>query len=218
MSFVPTRFLVRTCHPCRFCAGMPDKKGDELVDLSEKYRIDNLAAAEGKTNFADVRLAWNEDGIGLQVVVTGKSQPAQGDAARPRFCDGVTLWIDTRDSRTSHRASRFCHQLHFLAAGGGTDRDEPAFVQSKINRASQDAPFADPGRVCLQVRSRKNGYRLEGFVPASALTGFDPAEHPRLGFFYSVMDQELGEQTLGVGSEFPFSDDPTLWAVLELVR
>src|SRR3954464_6704243 len=130
MSFVPSRFLVRVCHPCRYVAGMPDDEGDEIVDLPESCRLDNLAAAEGKSNFADVRMAWNEKGLGLQVIVTGKSQPAQGDAARPRFSDGITLWIDPRDARPSHRASRFCHQFHFLAAGGVSDRDEPAFVQS----------------------------------------------------------------------------------------
>lgn len=61
-----------------------------------------------------------------------------------------------------------------------------------------------------------DGYILEAWIPAEALTGFDPAEHPRLGFTYAVMDRELGEQTFGVGSPMPYQEDPSLWATLEL--
>jgi hypothetical protein len=173
---------------------------------------------DGLRNFADVRLAWNDGGLAVQVDVKGKEQPVVGDLGRPRHSDGVTVWIDTRDARTSHRASRYCHQFHFLAAGGGPDRDEPAFVQSKINRAQQDAPTVADGLVPFQFSRRRGGYRLEAFLPAAALNGFDPEQNPRLGFFYAVRDSEQGEQTLSVGSEFPFAEDPTLWSVLELAR
>ena len=72
----------------------------------------------------------------------------------------------------------------------------------------------------MQVVSRvlKGGYGLEILIAAGALTGFDPQEHPRLGFTYAVIDRELGEQTLGVGSPMPYQEDPSLWATLELVR
>jgi hypothetical protein len=36
--------------------------------------------------------------------------------------------------------------------------------------------------------------------------------------YYHIRDQELGDQFLSVGWEFPFADDPSLWAVLELVK
>jgi hypothetical protein len=150
--------------------------------------------------------------------VRGKEKAAQGDPARPRGSDGVTLWIDTRDARAGHRASRTCHQFHFLAAGAGPDHDEPAFVQTKINRALEDAPSASPQSVLFKVKTRKSGYLLEAFIPAAALNGYDPEEHPRLGFFYSVRDDELGEQLLSITPEFPFWEDPSLWGVLELVR
>ena len=54
--------------------------------------------------------------------------------------------------------------------------------------------------------------------PVSALTGYDPEEHRRLGFFYAVRDDELGEQLLTATPEFPFWEDPSLWSVLELSR
>jgi hypothetical protein len=213
MPLIPYRFLVRVAYPCRY-----HKDVLNALDLPESCRIDNFAAIDAKKNFADVRLAWNELGLGVRVEVRGKDKPPQADIARPRGSDGVTLWLDMRDARASHRASRYCHQLHLLAAGGGPDHDEPAFAQSKINRALEDAPFAPTGSVAPRLESKTNGYILEAFLPAAALHGYDPEQHSRLGFFYSVRDEELGEQTLSIGPEFPFWEDPSLWSVLELVQ
>ena len=217
MALIPHRFLLRLAHPCLYQKAMPRPGKDRLLDLPAEYRIDTFAAMDGVVDFADVGLAWNEFGIGLQVDVRGKSNAPVGDAARPRGSDGVTLWLDTRDSRTSHRASRTCHCFHFLATGGGSDQDEPAVVPAKIHRALEDAPLAAPSEIPLRVRTRAGGYLLEAFVPAGALQGFDPEEHPRLGFFFSVHDDELGEQLLSITPEFPFWEDPSLWSVLELV-
>jgi len=216
MPLVPHRFLIRLAHPCGYVKKMPCPDSDRLLDLPARCRVENYADMDNKHNFADFYMAWNEGGLGIQVEVRGKANPPQGDAARPRASDGVTLWIDTRDSRTSHRAGRYCHQFHFLSAGGGSERDEPTFVQTKINRALEDAPLAQAKSVAFKVATKANGYVLEAFLPGSVLHGYDPEEHPRLGFFYSIHDEELGEQALSVGSEFPFWEDPTLWSVLEL--
>src|SRR5438132_11076168 len=111
MTLIPSRFLFRVAHPCRYVAKMPREDKDRLLDLPEVCRIDNFAAMDERRNFADVRLAWNELGLGLQVEVRGKDQLPQGDG-RPRSSDGVTFWLDTRDARSSHRASRSSPQFH----------------------------------------------------------------------------------------------------------
>jgi hypothetical protein len=218
MPLIPNRFLFRVSYPCRYVAELPREGGDDLLDLPESCRLDSFADMDERRPFADVRLAWNEGGLALQVEVRGKEQVPLGDVARPRHSDGVTIWIDTRDARTSHRASRYCHQFHFLAAGGGADKDEAAFAQSKINRALQDAPLVSAAMVPFSVVPRTGGYRLEAFLPASALHGFDPEQNPRLGLHIAVHDRELGEQSLSVGSDFPWAEDPSLWSVLELVK
>lgn len=219
MSLIPPRFLVRVQYPCPFVLDMPLTEGDVLLELPEAARLDPFVNSEAETKtFADVRLAWNASGMGLQLEVRGKSQRPIGDPAKPRSSDGITLWLDTRGDRTSHRASRYCHQFHFLPAASGKDRDEPILVQSKIHRASTDAPFADSSEVLIHADRVRGGYRLEAFLPGAALNGFDPDEHHRLGVFYSVRDFELGEQTLGIGPDFPFHEDPSLWSTLELVR
>jgi hypothetical protein len=218
MTLLPHRFLFRVAHPCCHVKDVPREDGDRLLDLPERCRVENFAAMDGKRNFADVGLAWNELGLAVQVEVRGKEQALQGHEARPRGSDGVTLWVDTRDARTSHRATRYCHQFHLLPTGGGPDNDEPVFAQSKINRALQGAPLCQPGAVPFRCAPVKRGYLVEAFLPAAVLNGFDPEQNPRLGFYYAVRDAELGEQVLSVGPEFPYWEDPSLWGVLELVR
>ena len=220
MALIPNRFLVRVAHPCPFVKDAPrqkDAKG-HLFELPESARLDNFAALDEQKSFADVRLAWNDFGLAVQVEVKGKEQPAVGDAEKTRSSDGLWLFLDTRDARASHRASRFCHAFLFLAAGGGSEKDEPFIFQAKINRAQQDAPMANLAEIPFRGHRLKGGYRLEAFLPAAALNGFDPQEHPRLGVYYCVRDQELGDQFLSMGWDFPFADDPSLWEVLELVK
>jgi hypothetical protein len=219
-ALVPNRFLVRLAYPCPHVKDMPrvSDDSDHLVELPESARLQNFASLDGARNFADVRLGWNEFGLGVQVEVKGKEQSPQGDSDKPKSSDGLSLWLDTRDARASHRASRFCHHFLFLAAGGGAEKDEPFVAQAKINRAQQDAPLANLADVLFRGQRTRSGYRLEAFLPAAALSGFDPEQHPRLGVYYSVRDQELGDQFLSVGWEFPFGEDPSLWAVLELLK
>jgi hypothetical protein len=217
---VPNRFLVRLTHPCPYVkeTARTATGAGRSIDLPDEARLQNFAELDGAKNFGDVRLGWNELGLAVQVEVKRKQQPLVGDADRVRSSDGLSLWIDTRDSRASHRASRYCHHFLFLATGGGTDKEDPFIAQLKINRAQQDAPQANLAGIPFRAHRLKGGYRLEAFLPAAALYGFDPAEHPRLGIYYVVRDQELGDQFLSVSWDFPFSDDPSLWSVLELVK
>src|SRR5947209_13587924 len=100
---VPPRFLVRISHPCKYVKAVPRSGRGELLDLPAACRVESFAAMDAADDFADVRLAWNELGIAIQVEVKGKDKPPQGDVNRPRYSDGVSLWLDTRADRTSHR-------------------------------------------------------------------------------------------------------------------
>ena len=217
MQLVPNRFLFRVRYVCPYIAGIPVFDGT-MFHLPETCRVESMADMDGKSDFADVRFAWNEAGLAVEVTVRGKERELECNAAKPRVSDGMSLWIDTRDSRTSHRASRFCHHFILLPTGDGEDRDEPYAVQVKINRASQDAPIAAPGEILFQVTRRASGYRIAAFFASEILTGFDPEQNPKIGVFYVIRDAELGEQSLGAAGEMPYAEDPTLWQVMELVR
>lgn len=215
---LPPIFLFRLEFACPFWAKMPLGKGDALLDLPGPARIDDRVQLMCASPFADVRFAWNDQGLGVQAVVKGKEQPPIGDKARPRSSDGLTVWIDTRDTRNIHRASRYCHQFCFLPTGGGEEFDEPYAVQLPIHRAQQDTPIVEPGLIPFRAHRFKSGYRLEAFLDKKLLNGYDPEVNARLGFYYVVRDAEHGEQSLGLGAEFPYAEDPSLWSTLALTR
>jgi hypothetical protein len=212
---LPTRFLFRFSAPCRYRDPLwtPGKAG-----LEERFRLPSFVELEERAAWADVRAAWSEAGLALSVAVTGKQQSVWCRQSHPEDSDGLQVLIDTRDVHNVHRAGRFCHRFVFLPCGEGPRLDQPLAEVLPIHRARE---LPNPIRGDLLETScqrHRNDYILEAFIPTEALTGFDPAEHPRLGFTYAVVDRELGQQTFGVGGPMPYQEDPSLWATLELVR
>ncbi len=220
---IPTRFLFRFSAPCRRREPLWTDKG---AQLDESYRLVGLVELEEQTAWADVRAAWSETGLVVAAHVLGKTRPPWRSRSLPEDSDGLHVWVDTRDVHNVHRAGRFCHRFLFLPDGTALwlpinrAREQPrpippGTLQIRTHHAPRDvAPLAERE----EYAQRKDGYVLEAFMPAEALTGFDPAEHPRLGFTYAVIDREMGEQTFGVGSPMPYQEDPGLWATLEMVR
>jgi hypothetical protein len=213
-ALLSTRFLFRFSVPCLYHAGL----SAEERELGEEYRLPALGELEGDRALADVRAAWCETGLVFAVRVEGKRQPVWCREGKLADSDGVQIWIDTRDARTIHRATRFCHRFIFLPAGGGRQLDQPVADQLLVDRARENANPVRPGQLSVRSRVSAGGYSLWAFVPPAALTGFQADDHPRLGFTYSVFDRELGEQTFSVCSQLPFASDPGLWGTLELVR
>jgi len=214
-SLLPSRFLFRFAAPCMY---RKDIWGDDGVKLPAAHRLAALEELEGGTSPADVRAAWNETGLALWVQVKGKSHAPRCHEARLDSSDGVRVWIDTRDTHNVHRASRFCHEFIFLPAGAGTRGRDPVAEQVLIHRARENAKLVRGGTLGVRSEVRKDGYVLSGFIPAAALAGYEPADHPRLGFQYALVDHDLGVQTFSVGAEFPYETDPSVWGTLELVH
>jgi len=87
----------------------------------------------------------------------------------------------------------------------------------KINRSKDDSPSINRHKIDVTSKISKTGYKLSAFIPGKALNGWDANEHRYVGFSFSVVDRELGCQTLALGPELPISEDPSLWQTLELV-
>jgi len=216
-DLLPHRFLFRYSFPVRYEGKLP-RRGAELLGLEERHRLPDLGRLDDATPFAELRAAWNERGLGIGAVVRGKLRLPECDLRAPEQSDGLRIWIDTRDARNIHRASRFCHHFCLLPRGGGPRRSDPAAISIPIIRAKEASPPVDPTDVALSAQVTRTGYTLECWFPAATLHGYDPGAQSRLGFYYSVRDSDLGEQTPVVGQEFPFAYDPSLWASLELAR
>ncbi len=212
---LPKRFLFRFALPCRYRDPLWTAEG---AGLDEAYRLVPLAELDGAPAIADVRVAWSEAGLACTVIVGGKRQAPWCREGRAEDSDGLQLWIDTRDVHNIHRAGRFCHSFLFLPSGGGSRLDRPVAQWVQINRARENPRPVRPDELGVRSRRLRGGYQLDAFVPAACLTGFDPHEHPRLGFTCAVYDRELGRQTFSVDDSMPYQEDPSLWATLDLVR
>lgn len=216
-QIVPHAFLFRYSLPVQHVPRLP-RKGRKLLNLPKSCRLPDLGVLDDQKSFGDIRAAWNNQGFGISVHVSGKQAPLRCNLDNPAESDGLQVWIDTRNTQSIHRASRFCHHFCVLPAGAGKQRDEPSAVQVPIARAREETPLADPKKIPVAVERLQNGYRLEAWFPAAVLQGFDPAASPLFGFYCYLRDSELGEQFLTVGREFPFASDPSLWVTLELSR
>jgi hypothetical protein len=214
-ALLPPRQFFRFSADVKRCDPLWTAKG---VSLDERYDLPTLSELDGRPAFASVRMAWHETGLAWQVEVTGKTQPPWCRDSRIPDSDGLQVWVDTRATLNVHRATRFCHRFAYLPAGGGGSGAAAAVAdQLLINRARENARPVRPRELAALSKITATGYTLSAFASAAALGGFDPAGQPRLGFTYALLDRERGLQTFSTGPEFPYEEDPSVWAELRLV-
>jgi hypothetical protein len=223
MPVIPHRFLFRYWFPVPHVERRSGG-GRAFLDLNEAAFLPDVGAMDEAVPFATIQAGWNESGIGFRVSVTGKKMPVVEVPDEPRESDGFQLWLDTRNTQTIHRASRFCHHFAFLPASASSPKGQAqkngtgSAYQFSIALAKEDAPSNRAGLLRAGSRSVPGGYVLDAWIPAESLAGYEPEANPLLGFYYVVRDAELGEQFLAVGRDFPFDHDPSLWSSLELTR
>jgi hypothetical protein len=214
---IPRAFWFRLAIPCHRLDDLPRAaRRGRLLDLPESCALPSVSRLDGREPFAEIRAAWNPNGLAFAVHVTGKSGPIRRDPADPNYIDGVHLAIDTRDTRDVHRATRFCHRFSALFGPGPDGSPKLDVSQKTIHRAMADAPRARPDSIRSRAETLKTGWRIELYFQAEALNGYDPETNRRLGLMVHVVEPSQGEQFLGVGREFPIDTDPSLWATLEL--
>ena len=213
---VPPRFLFRWSFVAREIESIPHPQG-RLLDLPDDCALPSLNDLDQRQDFAVVKLAWNNDGFGVSATVKGRSRRPECVESEIQLSDGIHLWIDTRNTQTVHRATRFCHHFILLPSGGQGKKSAPVVRSLPVARAREETSLPSADLVQLQSEVSQTGYWIEAWFPAEVFVGFDPATNPKIGFHYVVRDTELGDQTLAVGSEFPFESDPSLWQTVELI-
>ncbi|NLG44386.1 MAG: hypothetical protein GX547_14170 [Phycisphaerae bacterium] len=87
-----------------------------------------------------------------------------------------------------------------------------------MSRAKEPPPAVDLSQIQLAARAGRRGWSVELAIPAASLSGWNPAEHPRIGFFYKIKDTQLGSQHLTVDDELGWNADPSTWATGVLVK
>jgi hypothetical protein len=216
VPLLPQAFWFRLAIPCRRIDGLPRPQGKRL-DLPGSCALPGTEPLEGKTPWAEVRVAWNPGGLAVAVEARPRGGAPAAGLDGPEAAEGVEVWVDTRDTRTIHRASRFCHRFAAVLAPRGRGASaEVAVSRRPIPRALAEAPPGRTEAISARAERLRGAWRLELFLPAEALHGFDPETNRRLGFCYRVGGPDGEAQFLGVGREFPVGEDPSLWSTLEL--
>jgi hypothetical protein len=159
-------------------------------------------------------MAWNERGLYLAVdvpkteqVVTNRQSPSSGDA--------LEIFIDTRGSRTSHRASQFCYHLIALPVPPGETAGEPVIWQRPIRRARRRALGANLDAVRIASRQDDQSSATEVAFEPDALHGYEPEAGLRVGLVVVVHDIQRGRQLWGTSADFPYERDPSTWGIVE---
>src|SRR5690349_13758542 len=214
-SLLPPRQFFRFSADVKRADGLQSPKG---FMLDESYALPALGELDGRPAFADVRMAWSPEGLAWQISVGGKTQLPWCRDSRLEDSDGLQVWVDTRATLNVHRAGRYSHRFIYLPSGGGSAGDQPIADQILINRARENARPFRPREIVARAKADGKGYTLWAFASADALGGYDPAQQPRLAFTYAITDRERGQQTFSTGPEFPYEEDPSLWAEVRLIN
>jgi hypothetical protein len=210
---IPSRSFFKFASRCPFRAEPPVIDG-VITEWSEEYRVPDLGGIEGGQSFAEFYMAWNDDGLYFALELRGDAS-LDAQMKRPLRGDGLQIWVDTRDVRDAHRASRFCHHFYFLPGKG---RRKPIGGQVRLRRARAHSRLCETQDLSVATRGRKKAFSMEIHIPAHALTGFDPGENNRLGFTYLLRDRKLGRQYWTADDPLPVSYDPSLWGTVILSK
>ncbi len=201
---------------------MPQAEGrGGLLKLGPAHDWPSFTPLSGQIPYAAIRGAWNPAGLGLSVTVA--APPTHASRRRrmgePVVLPGVQVWVDTRNSRDSHRGTRYCHQFSAWLSSADRGRFKVDVSQEIINRALEQAPRAPKNAIVSRAVAlgEDGGWHCELFFQAEALNGYDPSINRALGVLVEVSDPHWGDQHLALGREFPIAEDPSLWAILDLV-
>ena len=185
-----------------------------LPDLS-------FESAESKP-FGTIQLAWNDQGIVISAEITGlepnkstKGQAKSRVANRPY----LEFFIDTRDMKSNKRANRFCHWFSLsLPYMQGKEQVRPELKQIGMLRSQDRLQSLSQENVHTVGTIHKKDCKASCWLSKEILNGFDPENVPSIGFFYKLFDAQQGEQLYGLGENFPYTTDPSLWPSLKLSR
>ncbi len=214
-TLIPNRFLFDVEFRLHYREAAPVMDGDPS-DWTDADLLPKFGEIDGMGDFADVWCCWNERGLWIACRVTDKRRPLRCNAKTFWAGDNLRLCTDMRDARSNKRATRFCQQFFFLPTGGGRKGDKPVAGVNAIKRAREHAPAVSVERISVASDVSADGYFLEAHVPAECLSGFDPAEHARIGFYYILEDGDHGQQYLTVGDDLNWYVDPSTWATAVL--
>ena len=193
------------------------KFGQQSWHLPDEAELPGIGSSiSGQNHFATIKVAVSDSGLFMTASVKGKRQLPWCRESRLEDSDGMHVWIDTRNARDVHRATRYCHRFVFAPLGRGPKSEQAFASWAPINRARENSKPPEDKLLYAHSKVTQSGYELNAACHWRALSGFDRADFPVLGFYVAVVDRELGWQSLGLSPPLPVDEDPSLWCELAL--
>jgi hypothetical protein len=191
------------------------KYGKEITRklFGKGFQLPDTSSFLGEDHFADVAIAWNEDGIEVRVHVHQKFETA----SYPKFEEGdaIELFIDTRDLKDAGFPTRFCH--HFLILPQEVQGVRALELTRFRNEDSH--PLCDPDAIQVETEMTSRDYTIRIHLPAEILYGYDPKAFDKLGLTYCIHRPKRESQHFAVSSNYvQVAQHPSLWATCKLER
>lgn len=213
MPALPPSFLVQPTFVIQRMESWPKRLDWKLWDKLSP--IPSMKGLDVEQPHTTLRAGWHDDGLIFGVQVLGKAKPCTIYDNSASDSDSVALFLDLRNTKGIHRASRYCQSFRLVPLSAKL-AEKPLVVQEPIARAREDAPFRE--MQCDAISERcDGGYRILAAIPNQNLNGYDPAEVSKVGFFALSHDNELGDEPLTGDLMIPSTVDPSLWSTLDLV-
>lgn len=195
--------------------GSRQKEEFSLLNSSKhaKYLLPDTSFLCHQKNFANVYMGWNKEG--LELLVAAKQPFLRANHPEISRGDGVELFFDTRDVKTSGYNTRFCHHFFFLpeAVEGVLAGEITRF------RTEDTHEWCDARELKVTCTRKSNSYLLQIFIPSQCLYGYDPDQFDRLGFTYRINRADGDSQHFSVTSDdYQLEQQPSLWSSLKLVK
>ena len=177
------------------------------------YLLPNMSSLLAEETFADIAMAWNENGVVAEVDVRKQFE----EAVYPKYEEGdaIELFFDTRDLKEAGFPTRFCH--HFLILPQEVQGVHALELTRFRNEDSH--PLCAPEMIKVHTKIDSRSYKTFIELPAEILHGYDPSAFDRLGFTYCIHRPKGESQHFAVSSNYvPIAQHPSLWATCQLIK
>lgn len=205
---VDSALLFRCSIPIRPLLQVPKKLE---VELPAEYTIPYWAKISGQEPFAEARVGWAKEGIYFQFETFPPTKLEPSMRLHRTY-----LWINTRALADQHQINRFCHQFNFdvPVQFDWTQPQAEIEVPGRVGtiRVSQNdfVPFnSSILKASMKWEAGRCYWRI--WVPAEALTGYQPTEFSSLGIFYTLTLENRRLQTPMYHQVNMYEQNPSYW-------
>lgn len=177
----PTAYIPRLAEPIRV--------NGNLSDWSEQNRLPGMRVTEAigseryNHSIPAVYVGWRDEGLYVAIEVYDSQIETVPASDRWWTRDNVELWISTRPVASDQQVyNAYCHQFFFIPNANPTDGVLGTVGQWHRPGDSLQANLIPHPGIVQQSRVRPDRYTVEMFIPAKALTGWDPQKQTEMAF------------------------------------